>query len=307
MTDEEFEAWLDDMHPRLARFEDFLMPTGWTPGFTRESLEELEQYALNRWPDSDAFLEEADLDWIDGAMRYIGEAYLRIGGGGWYVENKPGTAFSGVPVVRLDTIDPFPISPRHLLTALLHRRTGGVLAQVYDGQLLEVQERREAEGPDWEPTRLPVPGITPPEHDPGDTPERDAWAARVDERIEALRAHAGEHGRDLDLSPESLSVLERLAEADLTTPRLDARSEAGAELVAQYASYLGAVLLRQAPGQWSLRPGEAGTDPFVGHPFLKRVDEHGTPRTGLVHSAVEHLTQQRDPGLFAAVLRAYAG
>ncbi|WP_456787684.1 hypothetical protein [Cellulomonas sp. P5_C5] len=303
MSDEQFEEWLDAMHPRLARFEDFLMPTGWTAGFTRESLAELEQYALERWPDPRAFLDEDDEDWIDGAVRYVGETYLRIGGGGWYLDTDPDFVFSGVPIIRLDTIGPVPISPRHLLAALLDRRTGRVLTQVYDGQLEEVQERRDAEGPDWEPQRRPVPGITPPEHDPGDTPERDAWVALVDERIAALRAHAGEHGADLDLSPESLALLERLAEVDLTA----AGSDAGAERVAQYASYLGTVLLRQSPGQWSLRPGEPGSDPFVGRPFIKRVDEKGDARAGLVHSAAEHLTQQRDPGLFAAVLHAYAG
>ena len=134
------------------------MPTGWTGDFSRASLEELEQDALERWPDRGSFDDAGDPDWVDGAVRYVGEAYLRIGGGGWHVDSDPDSVFSGLPVVTLDTIEPFPISPYNLLTALLSRRTGQVLAKVYDGQLLEVQERRDAEGPDWVPTRLPVPG-----------------------------------------------------------------------------------------------------------------------------------------------------
>ncbi|KQR17655.1 hypothetical protein [Cellulomonas sp. Leaf334] len=306
MRDEQFQNWLEAMDPRLARFEDFLMPTSWTKGFTRESLEELEQYMLERWPDRESFQNDGDSDWIDGAMRYIGEAYLRIAGGGWYLDNRPDVAFRGQPVIRPDTIDGFPIAPANFLGVLLKRRTGHELAKVYDGQLRQVQRRRDVEGPDWEPKRLPIPGYYS-EQDPGDTPERDAWAARVDERIAALRTHAGEHGTQLDLSPQSLTVLERLSQLDLTAATIDVRSADGAEVVARYASYLGAVLLQQAPGRWILRPGEPGTDPFVGHPFVKRLDENGLWRAGLVHSAVERLADQHEPGLFAKVLHAYAG
>jgi hypothetical protein len=305
VRDEQFESWLEAMDPRLARFEDFLMPTSWTKGFTRESLEELEQYMLDRWPDRESFQNDGDADWTDGAMRYIGEAILRIAGGGWHLDNAPDVVFRGQPVIRPDTIYGFPISPYNLMGLLLKRRTGHELAKLYDGQLREVQRRRDVEGPDWEPTRLPVPGYT--EEEAGDSPERDAWVARVDERIAALRAGAGEHGTDLDLTPGSLTVLERLAKADLTAPDLDVRSADGAEVVARYASYLGAVLLQQAPGRWVLRPGEPSTDPFVGRPFVKRLDENGTWRAGLVHSAVESLAGERDPGLFADVLHAYAG
>ncbi|WP_456787680.1 hypothetical protein [Cellulomonas sp. P5_C5] len=307
MRDEQFEDWLEAMDPRLARFEDFLMPTGWTKGFTRESLQELEQYMLERWPDRDSFKDDGDSDWIDGAMRYIGEAYLRIAGGGWHLDNKPDTVFRGQPVIRPDTLHGFPISPYNQMGLLLKRRTGHELTKLWDGQLREVQRRRDVEGPDWEPKRLPVPGYTAPEQDPGDTPERDAWAAQVDERVAALRAHAGEHGARLDLSPESLTVLEQLSEADLTDAAIDVRSAEGAEVVARYASYLGAVLLQQAPGRWILRPGAPGTDPFVGRPFVKRLDENGIWRAGLVHSAVERLADGREPGLFPGILHAYAG
>lgn len=307
MKDEQFEGWLEAMDPRLARFEDFLMPTSWTKGFTRESLVELEDYMLKRWPDRESFQNEGDSDWIDGAVRYVGEAILRIAGGGWHLDNTPDVAFRGQPVVRPDTLHGFPISPYNQLGLLLKRRTGQELGKLYDGQLREVQRRRDVEAPDWAPKRLPIPGYTAPEDDPGDTPERDAWAAQVDDRIAALRAHAGADGTHLDLSPESLTVLEQLAQADLTAAGIDARSAQGAEVVAQYASYLGAVLLQQAPGRWILRPGEPGTDPFVGRPFVKRLDENGIWRAGHVHSAAEHLTQERDPGIFARVLHAYAG
>lgn len=157
MRVEQLDDWLDVMRPRLARFEDVLMPAGWSGDFSRASLGELERYVLERWPDRVSFDDAGDPDWVDGAVRYVGETYLRVGGGGWRVVSDPSSVFSGLPVIVLDTIDPFPISPFNLLTALLGRRTGQVLAKVYDGQLLEVQERRDVEGPGWEPERHPVP------------------------------------------------------------------------------------------------------------------------------------------------------
>lgn len=306
LTEDRFEGWLEAMHPRLARFEDFLMPGDWTRGYTRESLQELEQYMLQRWPDQESFLQERDADWADGAVRYIGETYLRIAGGGWHLDTEPDDAFRNIPVIRPDTIDGFPVSPYNLMTALLKRRTGRELAKVYDGQLRQVQRRRDVEPAGWEPTRRPVPGITLPEQDPGDSPERDAWVARVDERIAALRASAGERARELDLSPASLPVLEVLA-AEALPPGGDLRTPEAREVVARFASYLGEVLLAQAPGTWSLRPGELGDDAFVGYPFVKRVDANGAPRTGLVYSGIELLAQQRTPGTLTKVLEAYAG
>jgi len=78
---EQFQDWLEGMHPRLARFEDFITPREWTGGYTRESLAGLEQYVLDMWPDHQSFVDAADLDFTDGAVRYIGETLLRVAGG----------------------------------------------------------------------------------------------------------------------------------------------------------------------------------------------------------------------------------
>lgn len=156
MRDEELDGWLEAMPPRLARFEGVLMPAGWTTGFTRESLEELEQHMLARWPDRASFQDDGDSDWIDGAVRYVGEAILRIAGGAWHLDNEPDVVFRGQPVVRPDTLHGFGISPYNQMGLLLKRRTGQELGKLYDGQLREVQRRRDVEGPDWEPRRPAV-------------------------------------------------------------------------------------------------------------------------------------------------------
>jgi hypothetical protein len=168
--DQVFVDWLEAMHPRLSRFEDFLLPANvihedgteepFLRDYSRKSLEQLEQFILDRWPTQAAFLEESDTDFIDGATRYIGETLLRAYGGGWHLNDVPTFDSSGRPFVLLDTLDKTPITPFFLLTALLKRRTGRELTRVYDGQALNIAERREQEGPDWQPRRDPVPGIT---------------------------------------------------------------------------------------------------------------------------------------------------
>lgn len=165
-----FRDWLEAMHPRLSRFEDFLLPKyiiredgareEFLRDYSRESLNQLEQYMLDRWPTYEDFEADNDTDFIDGAVRYIGETLLRACGGGWHYTDDPEFIFSGRPYVKLDTLDGTPGSPFNLITALLHRRTGGELTKVFDAQVRRIEKRRTQEGPGWEPHRDPVPGMT---------------------------------------------------------------------------------------------------------------------------------------------------
>jgi len=98
--------------------------------YSRESLEQLEQFVLDRWPTQDGFIEESDTDFIDGAVRYIGETLLRPYGGGWHLNDDPQFDSNNRPYLRLDTLDRTPVTPFFLLTALLKRRTGSVLTRV---------------------------------------------------------------------------------------------------------------------------------------------------------------------------------
>ncbi|MBF4567601.1 hypothetical protein ITJ57_02380 [Plantibacter sp. VKM Ac-2880] len=152
--------WLAMMHPRLARFEDFLTPREVVTDYTRESLVSLEQLIIDRWPDRHAFAQEQDTDFNDGATRYIGETYLRIGGGGWFVNHDPKFLYSGRLCILLDVEMPVPISPLNLITTMLSRRTGNVLTRIWDGQTKKIAERRLAE-PGWEPVRAQFPGAIP--------------------------------------------------------------------------------------------------------------------------------------------------
>ena len=92
-----FDDWLEDMHPRLMGFVDFTLPSNVTKDFSRQSLVDLEQYLLSRWPDQATFLANPDTQFIDGAVRYIGETLMRACGGGWQFSDEPGFLLAGRP------------------------------------------------------------------------------------------------------------------------------------------------------------------------------------------------------------------
>lgn len=298
-----FQSWLEDMHPRLARFVDIITPAGWSGGYSRESLVALERHMLDRWPDVASFQQEQDTDFIDGATRYIGETYLRLGGGGWFVDHDPRFVFAGRPCVRLDTVDPLPISPVNLMGAVLSRRTGEVLARVWDGQTENVAERRAAEGPGWNPTREPVPGIV--EARP-QSEELDAWVRRVPGLVDVVRGRAGgERALRLDLSPQSLTVLAEVALDDIDAGHLRAAEQG--DVRSAYVAYLGSVLIGAAGGDWVFLPGPADhQNHFVGRPFVERVDADGDPRRAVLHTAVEVLVATRSTDTFAQTFDAYS-
>lgn len=300
--DELFASWLEAMHPRLARFEDFITPREWSGGYTRESLVSLERYILDRWPDKKAFIDENDTDFIDGSTRYIGETFLRLAGGGWSIDHDPAFIYTGRPVVRFDTGSPMPVSPVHLMTTILARRTGNVLTRIWDGQAAAVERRREAEGPGWEPVREPVPGLVA---DRLGSPELDAWVQRVPALVDVVRSRAGvKRSPSLDLSPRSLEVLAQVALEDADAGHL-ARGTQGA-VRAAYVAYLGTVLIGAAGGAWVLMPGpDDHQNPFVGRPFVERTDSDGDRRAALLDGAVEALLTTRSTGTFTRTFAAY--
>jgi ribose transport system substrate-binding protein len=109
------------MQPRLTRFVDFLLPPV-VGDFSRESLVGLEAQLLERFPDPERYYQgDGDRDVIDGAVRYVGETYLRAFGGGWKFSDDPRFVVAGRPYVLLGTPDATPISPFNLMGAALQK------------------------------------------------------------------------------------------------------------------------------------------------------------------------------------------
>lgn len=105
----------------------------------------------------------------------------------------------------------------------------------------------------------------------------------------------------LDLSKESLPVLERLVLADFAT-REEVVAPERSEVRDQYVSYLGELFRRAAGGEWIVRPGEQDPDnPFIGNPYLRL----GADMAKVPVSALRLLVRDRKPGTLQRTLDAY--
>lgn len=97
-----------------------------------ESLDALETWILERYPETRAMLADDQAESVDGAGRYIGEVFRRELGGHWDIElDDPAAAFFNLPVL---TSGPgsTPIAPAALATASADRRTGSFLRTVLE-------------------------------------------------------------------------------------------------------------------------------------------------------------------------------
>lgn len=306
-----FEAWLEDMDPRLARFVDFLLPPSVVGDFSRESLVGVEARMLEQFPDPEVYYAgECDGDFIDGAVRYAGETYLRAFGGGWRFSDDPGFVLAGRPYLILGTPDATPISPFNLMGAALHRRTGRVLAKVYDGQARAIADRRAID-PAFTVEREAVPGIHVPAA--AERRRRDAGAGYLKVWIEGMaptlaqwRSELGAWSEGLDGTVDSLAALERVV--------LDRLPDAGSvdatgneAFVAGATYYLGGVFRGGAGGEWCYLPGEP--DPklrLVGRPYLERRDADGDPRRSVPSLVLRSLVRKRIAGSMLRAYQAYA-
>jgi hypothetical protein len=137
LTREDFDFWVEDMDDALDRFRDRLPPqVSDALDGSPKSLDALEAWLLERYPDTESMLAEDQAETVDGAARYVGEI-LRRGttGGYWDINlNDERQAFYGLPVVT--TADkPTPDAPTTLVTAAGNRRTGTYLRGVIEAKL----------------------------------------------------------------------------------------------------------------------------------------------------------------------------
>lgn len=307
-----FEEWLDDMHPRLARFVDLLLPDSVRGDFSRGSLVSLEAHLLETFPDSDLYdTGDPDLDLIDGAVRYVGETYLRAFGGGWQFSEDPAFVFGRRPVVLLGTPDATPISPFNLMGAALRRRTGRVLAKVYDGQARAIAER-QAVDPGFTVAREAVPGVHVPAA--AEQARRDAcapylasWLENMEPTVASWKGALGGRSEPLDGSVDSLTAFEQVLLDQL--PDADAVEAAVNEAFVEGATYyLGQVFHDRAGGEWCYLPGEP--DPklrLVGRPYLERLDADGDPRRSVPSLVLRSLVRTRASGSLQKAYQIYAG
>lgn len=136
-TRDDFEYWIVDMDDALDRFMQILPePLREKLDYSPASLDHLEAWILERYPNTTAMLENSQSRIVDGAARYIGESFRRAIGGYWDINlDDPKTAFFGVPILTGFEERPTPICPLALATASADRRTGSFIRTVLENQI----------------------------------------------------------------------------------------------------------------------------------------------------------------------------
>jgi hypothetical protein len=128
--DDEFEFWLIEMDDALEEFLRTLPESMRTKmGYTRESLNLLEAWILDKFASPEQLLEDSNAHVLDGLARYVGETLRRAIGGRW----RLGTAPLRVPELYGPELSETPVLPHSLIGAAVDRRTGQYLSGILTG------------------------------------------------------------------------------------------------------------------------------------------------------------------------------
>lgn len=181
----DFQAWLDDMDLRLMRYREILTVGIFESDYSRTSVQQLCAELLRSYPERVTpftFTDDHDVDSLDGSIRYIGQTHIRHFGGRWVHDEAPESMLHGFPVLLLDVDDPWPISPRHLISATVLRRES-VILQVFDSEQQRYAAKHGAEAAQKASTGSGTAMFTDP-------PVPTVWAAEAGERAESWAGRA---------------------------------------------------------------------------------------------------------------------
>jgi hypothetical protein len=259
------DAWREAVSPTLVRLRTFEFP-GLSLDLSVESLDALEAALLEEFP-AGAQPPFDDLSVVGSATAYLGEALMRVAGGGWRWDDG-----ARVPLVVVDpALDAASVSPYALLRDALSLRTGTVLRDRAEA-LRAATAERQATHPGWAPTKEHTPAVDElawPAVVPGSP--LDAWIAEG----ARLFARDAAHDPRWDFSLASLDQLE--AEVIRRVREVDELADAEqADFVHWAHWYGGEVVRRIAGGTWAQFVDDPAhpsgtTDLWAGRPFLADV------------------------------------
>lgn len=131
-TKDDFEYWLADMDDALDRFlATFPDETRTKLDFSKESLDALEAWILQKYDSNQKMLEPSESQTLDGIARYIGETFRKAIDGHWEIRfDDPKYVFYGLPQLAGFSQRSTPESPLTLATAAAERRTGTYLSTI---------------------------------------------------------------------------------------------------------------------------------------------------------------------------------
>ncbi|MFF3260570.1 hypothetical protein ACFYWO_15540 [Streptomyces sp. NPDC002932] len=243
---EQLAAWIDDVPARVMRLNTWYTPEEFEPDMSAESLALLEDaivftYRPEGTPDSEDFLQ--------GAMAYLGEALMTVGGGRW------AWSTTGRPVVLPDpALGLAPVGPLELIIAAQERAEPGAFTEAADGLRAAVAVHRERE-PGWKPAKEPTPGLDPAAA-AAPHPWLAGWLAERLDGFPAWAAGTGVAAEEWDFSPGSLETLGRLTVERFGTKEAYRAAE-DTPFVQGALWYAGEVAVRHRHGAWTYREAAA--------------------------------------------------
>lgn len=295
--------WLEGMQPALAGMQAFHLPRDFPFDYSAESIGQLEGILLNRFFTSQEARRAEESLFVENCARYIGEAWLRTGGGRWHWDDNFNSAYRGRPIVFLEPrIGNVAISPLDLINGAVAKRDG-VLSRLY-ARLVEDVAAWKAEHPGETPAKDPTPGLDDvPAPLSGDW--LSEWVASMDQALEAWIAELPLPTARWDFSLRSLDDLEEVVTARLTSID-DFKRPENQTFIAGCVRYLGETLRRKSGGAWVYTPGEPSErNPWMAQPYLERVDNDGEEVTALPALALRALVKRRRRGHLAQLADAY--
>jgi hypothetical protein len=296
LDDDDFQYWLFYMDDALEEFFEML------PASVRErldysidSLDVLEAWLLERYPNPEAAVETSETLPLDGAARYIGETFRKTIGGRWWVDPE-GEIMNGLPLIVDCRTSAGGDCPGTMATAATDRRRGNYISGILRNELAPLAGRPER------PPYIVPPAKRKKNKKTLDEMEFDYWLKLMDRGIDELLAELPDAVRSrLDYSPESLDVLE----AWLLARYPDAASaKAETEIVRLdgVARYLGETLRRNIGGHWWF-----DLDGWT-HSGLPQLGGLGKEQASVCPLALVHeVVEQRSKDVLGAVMRRHGG
>jgi hypothetical protein len=242
--EEDFQVWLDFMPEGLARFFDRLPPAvGDKLDYSAQSLDVLEAWLLDRYPDYEATRPRTESLVLDGAARYFGETFRKHLGGKWWIDPE-GKIMGGRPLVKGFRSDQGSTCPLCDVTTAVDRRQGNSLSRLLQKRLDILLGEMERD------PLLELPEMRKHIKVTDEEKHFRIWISMMDRGLSELFEELPHDVRDkLDYSAESLDSLEAWMIARY--PTVQASRDAAAVLTMDGISrYVGEAFRRVLDGRW---------------------------------------------------------
>lgn len=294
-----FEAWVEEMHPKLTGFEMFGLPEQFTARhYSRDALAQLQDVIRSRLSTADQVSDGSETAFVDGAVRYIGETLIRHAGGRWHYTVEQDVPWRGRPVLVLDhpaSSEEDPVDVLGLVRETVRDPRHDWLTDAFD---IHSQAARE------HATQPPVQEQLTPE--PGS--RLAGWLSTMDEQLDAWTHGPGAPADRWDYTLGSLDHLADWALQHFPTgvdPRtLEDPLRTDLENAARY---LGSTLLRHHGGSWRYSEAEPSrSNPFAGQAVITREDpETRSPVSVVPMLALAATVVRADPAILAGQVSSY--